>query len=42
LAEAVETHRRAAAERGGILSRDLELYDRLADLEHSLPVRDAA
>jgi hypothetical protein len=39
LAEAVEAHRRASAERGGILSRDRGLYDRLAELEQSLPIR---
>jgi hypothetical protein len=42
LAEAVETHQSATRERGGILSRDQELYDRLAELERSLPIRDAA
>jgi hypothetical protein len=42
LAEAVEAHQRASAERGGILSRDQALYDRLAELERSLPIRDAA
>jgi hypothetical protein len=42
LSDAVEAHRRASADRGGILARDRELYDRLAELESSLPVRDAA
>ena len=42
LAEAVEVHRRESAERGGILSRDQDLYDRLDQLERSLPIRDAA
>ena len=42
LAEAVEAHRRASGERGGILSRDQALYDRLDELERSLPIRDAA
>ena len=42
LAEAVEAHRRASGERGGILSRDKALYDLLDELEQSLPIRDAA
>jgi hypothetical protein len=39
LAEAVEEHRRAATDRGGILSRDRALYDRLIELERSLPIQ---
>jgi hypothetical protein len=42
LAGAVEEHRRGATDRGGILSRDQALYDRLAELERSLPIRSEA
>jgi hypothetical protein len=42
LAETVEAHRRASLERGGILSRDQALYERLAELERSLPIRSDA
>jgi hypothetical protein len=41
LADAVEAHRHASGERGGILSRDQALYDRLTELERSLPIRGA-
>jgi hypothetical protein len=42
LAEAVEAHRSASGARGGILSRDQALYERLAELEQSLPIRSDA
>lgn len=42
LADAVEAHRRASGERGGILSRDQALYERLAELERSIPIRSDA
>jgi hypothetical protein len=40
LADAVREHQEASRKRGGVLARDRGLYDRLAELERSLPVRE--
>ena len=40
LADAVREHQDVSRERGGILARDEALYELLADLERSLPLRE--